>query len=180
MIKNIEEIILKIGDDPAREGLLDTPNRVIKSWQELFSGYMKEPGEILARDFDGYGYDQMVILRDIEIYSTCEHHMLPFFGRAHVAYLPSDRVVGLSKLARLVDCFSRRLQIQEKLTMQIANAIEEHLNPLGVGVIIEAKHMCMIARGIGKQNSVMTTSCLLGKFREPAVRSEFLTLINRG
>jgi len=180
MIKNIQEIISSIGDDPSREGVLDTPSRVIKSWGDLFSGYNQSPGDILKRDFEGCGYDQMVILKDIELYSTCEHHMLPFYGRAHVAYIPSDRVVGLSKLARLVDCFARRLQIQEKLTMDIANAINEHLNPIGVGVIIEAKHMCMIARGIAKQNSVMTTSCLLGKFRESEVRAEFLNLISRG
>ncbi len=180
MIKNIQEIITAIGDDPTREGVIDTPSRVVKSWNDLFAGYKQSPAEILARDFDGSGYDEMVVLRDIELYSTCEHHMLPFYGRAHVAYIPGDRVVGLSKLARLVDCFARRMQIQEKLTREIAQAIEDHLKPKGVGVVIEAKHMCMIARGVGKQNSVMTTSALLGQFKDGTVRSEFLTLIGRG
>lgn len=169
----VKSLLSAIGEDAAREGLLDTPKRVVKSWNELFAGYQQNPRTILERDFDGAGYDEMIVLRDIELYSTCEHHMLPFYGRAHVAYIPGTRVVGLSKLARLVECFARRLQIQEKLTREIAEAIDQCLSPRGVGVIIEAKHMCMVARGVGKQNSVMTTSALLGKFREPEVRAEF-------
>lgn len=169
----IKNLIFAIGEKPEREGLIDTPKRVVKSWRELFSGYHQNPNSILERDFDGAGYDEMIVLSNIELYSTCEHHMLPFYGRAHVAYIPNERVVGLSKLARLVECFARRLQIQEKLTREIANSIQDCLNPKGVGVIIEAKHMCMVARGVSKQNSVMTTSALLGKFREPEVRAEF-------
>ena len=169
----IRSMLSAIGEDPAREGLQDTPKRVVKSWSELFAGYDQNPAAILERDFAGGGYDEMIVLRDIELYSMCEHHMLPFYGKAHVAYIPNDRVVGLSKLARLVECFARRLQIQEKLTRQIADSIQDCLSPKGVGVIIEAKHMCMVARGVGKQNSVMTTSALLGKFRDAEVRAEF-------
>ncbi len=172
----IRDIIATIGDDPYREGLIDTPNRVVKSWGEIYRGYKMDPGEILKTTFSDEGYDQMVILRDIEMFSTCEHHMLPFIGKAHVAYIPRNRVVGLSKLARLVECFARRLQIQERLTLEIAHAIADHLSPKGVGVIIEAKHVCMLARGVNKQNSVMTTSHLLGVFREPEVRAEFMRL----
>ncbi len=175
----VQGMLRGIGEDPDREGLRDTPKRVVESWKELYGGYQQDPAEILARDFDGNGYDEMIVLRDIEMFSTCEHHLLPFFGRAHIAYIPGKRVVGLSKLARLVECFARRLQIQEKLTREIADAIQKHLNPVGVGVIIEAQHMCMVARGVGKQNSVMTTSALLGQFREQQVRSEFLALVKR-
>ena len=156
------------------ENLTDTPRRVVKSWCEIYSGYQDDPKKILARSFPGDGYSQMVMLKDIEMYSMCSHHMLPFFGKAHVAYIPSDRVVGLSKLARLVDCFSRRLQIQERLTEQIAAAMEEHLNPKGVMVIVEAQHMCMTMRGVGKQNSVMTTSAIRGAFTESNVKKVFL------
>lgn len=173
----VKQMLDAIGENSSREGLLDTPKRVVKSWRELFAGYEQNPSSILERDFDGAGYDEMIVLRDIELYSTCEHHMLPFYGKAHVAYIPGARVVGLSKLARLVECFARRLQIQEKLTREIAEAIHDCLAPKGVGVIIEAKHMCMVARGVGKQNSVMTTSALLGKFREHEVRQEFLALV---
>lgn len=185
MIKKEHEGIVKamlssIGEDVDREGLHDTPKRVVKSWGELYAGYNQNPGTILERDFAGEGYDEMIVLRDIELYSMCEHHMLPFYGKAHVAYIPGDRVVGLSKLARVVECFARRLQIQEKLTRQIAEAIEEHLKPKGVGVIIEAQHMCMVARGVGKQNSVMTTSALLGRFRDAEVRAEFFNHSGRG
>jgi GTP cyclohydrolase I len=175
----IRSMLTAIGENPDREGLLDTPKRVVKSWRELFSGYDQNPATILERDFEGGGYDEMIVLRDIELYSMCEHHMLPFYGRAHVAYIPGARVVGLSKLARVVECFARRLQIQEKLTRQIADAINEFLNPKGVGVIIEAQHMCMVARGVGKQNSVMTTSALIGKFRDSEVRAEFFNLTGR-
>ncbi len=175
---SIQEILAAIGEDPAREGLIDTPRRVVKSWSELYKGYSMEPKEILSTCFDSEGYDEMVILKDIELFSTCEHHMLPFFGKVHIAYIPHKKVVGLSKLARLAECFSRRLQIQERLTQQIANAIQEILQPIGVGVMIEAKHFCMVMRGVNKQNSIMTTSCLKGSIRsEQASREEFLNLI---
>lgn len=162
------------------DNTLDTPQRVVKSWSQIYGGYSQSPDEILARRFPGSGYDQMVVLKDIEMYSMCSHHMLPFFGKAHIAYIPKSEVVGLSKLARLVDCFSKRLQIQEKLTQQIADAIKEHLKPDGVMVIIEAQHMCMTMRGVGKQNSTMTTSAIKGAFKESGVREEFLSLIKRG
>ena len=161
------------------ENTKDTPSRVVRSWAELYSGYEQDPKQILERSFPGEGYNQMVTLKDIEMYSMCSHHMLPFFGKAHVAYIPKNRVVGLSKLARLVDCFSRRLQIQEKLTEQIADSIEEGLDARGVMVVIEAQHMCMTMRGVGKQNSIMTTSSIKGVFKEDSVRQEFLSLIGR-
>ncbi len=177
---NVVRMIEAIGEDPSREGLLDTPKRVVKSWKDLYAGYDKDPKQVLGTTFDAEGYDQMVVLRDIEMYSTCEHHMLPFFGKAHIAYIPNKRVVGLSKLARLLECYSRRLQIQERLTQQIGNAIQEVLKPRGVAVVIEAKHFCMVARGIGKQNSVMTTSHLLGDFyKDQKCRDEFMTLIGK-
>lgn len=178
---NITEIIKAIGEDPTREGLVNTPKRVEKSWGELFGGYGKNSKEILGVTFEeGMGsYDQIILCDNIELYSTCEHHMLPFYGKAHVGYIPRKKVVGLSKLARLVDMFARRLQIQERLTQQIAEAIQEHLDPVGVGVVIQAKHFCMMSRGVGKQNSVMTTSCLLGEMRDSA-KDEFLKLCIRG
>lgn len=179
-LKLIRDLLIAIGEDPTREGLLDTPKRVVKSWIELFGGYDKDIKAILGTTFvqEGYKYDEMVLLRNVELYSTCEHHLLPFYGTAHVAYIPRERVVGLSKLARLVDAFSKRLQIQEKLTNQIANALVEHLDPIGVAVIIDAKHHCMCARGVGKQNSSMVTSALRGVFKtKPEARQEFLDLI---
>lgn len=163
-----------------RAGLVDTPARVVRSWGELYGGYEQDPKKILGTTFEQEGYivSEMILCKDIELYSTCEHHLLPFYGRAHVAYIPSKRIVGLSKLARLVDCFSRRLQIQEKLTNQIADALDEHLKPKGVAVVIEAKHHCMCSRGVAKQNSTMVTSALRGVFRKHAVtRQEFLGLI---
>lgn len=167
-----------IGENPKREGLLDTPRRVVKSWKEIFRGYHMDPKEILSTRFSANGYDQMVVLKDIEIFSLCEHHMLPFFGRVHIAYIPGKKVVGLSKLARLAECFSRRLQIQENLTQQIAEAIEEHLSPRGVGVMVEAKHLCMTMRGVNKQHSIMRTSCLTGLIKTSSSgRAEFLRLI---
>lgn len=178
---HVRQILKDIGENPNRPGLLDTPKRVVKSWKETFAGYGQNPTDILGRTFapEGYKYNEMVLLKGIELYSTCEHHMLPFYGRAHVAYIPTDRVVGLSKLARLVDCFARRLQIQEKLTEQIAQAIQEVLQPKGVAVVIEAKHHCMCARGIGKQNSNMMTSALRGAFlSNPETRAEFFNLVN--
>jgi len=180
ILRNLQEIIAFIGEDPDREGLIETPARIIKSWGKLFGGYEQDPKDILARTFSESGnYDEMIISKDIEFYSTCEHHMLPFFGRAHIAYIPKSRVVGISKLSRLLECFSRRLQIQERLTSQIADSIVEHLDPQGVGVLIEAQHLCMVARGVEKQNSIMTTSALKGCFQNPETRMEFLSLCGR-
>jgi GTP cyclohydrolase I len=169
-----------IGEDPKREGLLDTPRRVVRSWTELFAGYAQDPAAILSRDFDRDGYDEMIVCRDIQFFSTCEHHMQPFFGRVHIGYVPKEKVVGLSKLARLVEVFARRLQIQERLTEQIAAAIQEHVRPVGVGVVIEAQHFCMICRGVQKQESALITSSLKGCFRDVApARAEFLALVHR-
>jgi GTP cyclohydrolase IA len=168
-----------IGEDPAREGLLDTPKRVVKAWDEMTCGYGQDPAAILGSHFDGEGYDQMVLCRDIEFYSTCEHHLLPFSGVAHIAYVPRSRVVGLSKMARLLDCFARRLQIQEKLTKQVAVTMMEVLKPLGVGVMVEAKHLCMACRGVQKQKSTMVTTALHGVFKRHAVREEFFLQCRR-
>ena len=175
---HITRVLEYIGEDPAREGLLETPSRVVKSWSKLYGGYREDPAEILGKTFESE-CDEMVILKNIELYSCCEHHMLPFIGKVHIGYLPgTGRVVGISKLARLVECFARRLQIQERLTKQIADAIQKELSPLGVGVIIEAQHLCMQMRGVEKQNSVMATSVMLGQFREnEAARAEFLSRI---
>ncbi|MDX2072882.1 MAG: GTP cyclohydrolase I FolE [Alphaproteobacteria bacterium] len=170
------------GEDPAREGLLDTPKRVIKSYAELFAGYDTNPKDILNTTFEEVGgYDEMIVLRDIEFHSHCEHHMLPFTGRAHIAYIPRDKVVGLSKLARLVDVYARRLQIQEKMTAQIAKSLDEVLNPKGVAVVIDATHMCMTMRGVRKHGSIMQTSRLTGLFKsDPRTRQEFFSLIKYG
>ncbi len=169
------------GDDPTREGLLDTPRRVVNSYAEFFGGYGEEPEEILRRTFEETeGYDEMVLLRDIRFESHCEHHMAPIIGRAHVAYLPHRRVVGISKLARLVDVYARRLQIQEKMTSQIANAIQDVLMPKGVAVVIEAAHQCMTTRGVHKPGVLMTTSRMLGAFRDDdATRRELLAMIGK-
>lgn len=176
----IKDMLKSIGEDVGREGLLDTPKRVVKSWSTLFGGYHQDPKTILGTVFDSDNYDQMIVLRDIEMFSTCEHHMLPFFGKAHVAYIPNGKVVGLSKLARLVECFSRRLQIQERLTQQIADAIMDHTGAKGCGVVLEAKHFCMVARGVSKQNSVMMTSALRGDFHtDPTMRAEFLSMVTK-
>ena len=166
------------GDDPAREGLLDTPGRVVRSYRELFAGYETDPRSYLERTFEEVGgYDQLVVLKNIRVVSCCEHHMLPVIGQAHVAYLPRDRVVGISKLSRVVNGFARRLQIQEKLTAEIANAIQEVLNPHGVGVVIEAEHSCMTLRGVNTPGSSLVTSTLLGVVRDdPRTREEFLRL----
>lgn len=161
-----------LGEDPDREGLKETPRRVVKAWDELTAGYSQTPAELLSMSFDGAGYDQMVVLRQIEFHSTCEHHLLPFSGLASVAYIPRRRVVGLSKIARLVDCFARRLQIQEKMTQEIAQAMML-LKPVGVGVILSARHMCMSCRGVMKHQPQMVTSCLLGQFKRAEVREEF-------
>ncbi|WP_338663619.1 GTP cyclohydrolase I FolE [Pararoseomonas sp. SCSIO 73927] len=176
----VRTLILWAGDDPAREGLLDTPKRVAKSYLELFGGYATDPVQLLQRSFEEVaGYDEMVVLRDIRLESHCEHHMVPIIGRAHVGYLPRGRVVGISKLARVVDAFSKRLQIQEKLTAQIANAINDVLDPIGVAVVVEAAHQCMTTRGVHKHGVTMVTSTMLGAFRDDhATRREFLSIIN--
>jgi GTP cyclohydrolase IA len=176
---HVTRILQYIGDDPKRDGLIETPGRVVRSWGELFGGYKLNAADVLCKEFDVDGYDEMIICRNIDFYSTCEHHMQPFYGRAHVGYIPSKKVVGLSKLARLVDVFARRLQIQERLTSQIADAMEKHLSPLGVAVLIEATHFCMVCRGVRKQNSAMTTSSLKGRLTEAAPRAEFLSLVLR-
>ena len=167
------------GDDPEREGLIDTPSRVVRSYEEFFVGYSVDPREILARTFSEVdGYDEMIVLKDIRFESYCEHHMVPIIGRAHVAYLPEHRVVGISKLARLVDAFAKRLQIQEKMTVQIADTLNEVLQPKGVGVILEASHQCMSTRGVHKAGVEMVTSRMLGTFRtDPSTRREFLAIV---
>ena len=167
------------GEDPTREGLLDTPKRVTRAYQDWFSGYAIEPAEYLRRTFEEVaGYDEMIVLRDIEFQSHCEHHMAPIIGRAHVGYLPTDRVVGISKLARVVEAYSRRFQVQEKLTAQIAHCIEHVLAPRGVGVVIEASHQCMTTRGVRKSGVTMVTSQMLGTFREDErTRAEFLNIV---
>lgn len=177
-IAAVREILIAIGEDPDREGLRDTPTRVARSWAELYSGYSQDPAEVLATTFgDVDGYNEMILLKDIPFHSTCEHHMLPFNGVAHVAYLPKERVVGLSKLARLVDVYARRLQIQERMTREMARAIMTHLQPLGCGVVVEATHGCMVCRGVKKEGAKMVTSTLAGDFQNPATRAEFLALI---
>ena len=170
-------ILKDLGEDSAREGLIKTPERAAKAMHFLTHGYDLDPSEILRSAMFSEEYSQMVIVKDIEIYSLCEHHLLPFFGRAHVAYIPNGRIVGLSKIPRVVDAYARRLQVQERLTMEVRNCIQETLNPLGVAVVIEARHMCMIMRGIQKQNSVATTSAFTGEFNADKTRSEFLRLI---
>lgn len=167
------------GDDPSREGLLETPKRVAKAYRELFAGYEQDPRDYLSKTFEQVGgYDSMVVLKDIKVMSFCEHHMLPFLGRAHVGYLPTDRVVGISKLSRVVNAFSRRLQIQEKLTAEIAEAINDILRPQGVGVMIEAEHQCMTMRGVKEPGSKLVTSRLMGVIRDdPRTREEFLKLV---
>lgn len=168
------------GEDPEREGLRDTPSRVARSYEEFFKGYAEDPVALLARTFEEIeGYDEMVVLRDIRIESHCEHHMVPIIGRAHVAYLPGTRVVGISKLARVVDAYAHRFQIQEKMTAQIANTIQEVLQPRGVAVVIEANHQCMSTRGVHKPGASMVTSRMLGAFRDdPSTRKEFLSIIS--
>jgi len=170
------------GDDPNREGLLETPGRVARAYKELFAGYETDPRDYLARTFEEVaGYDELVVLRDIRVVSFCEHHMLPFLGKAHVGYLPTDRVVGISKLARVVHGFARRLQIQEKLTAEIAGSIQEILKPRGVGVVIESEHSCMTMRGVNTPGSRLTTSSLLGVVRDdPRTRQEFLEFVRDG
>ena len=177
----VRTLIRWAGDDPSREGLKGTPDRVVRAWQEFYRGYDEDPYEILARTFEEIeGYDEMVVLKDIRFESHCEHHLLPIIGVAHVAYLPNTRVVGVSKLARLVEAYAKRLQIQEKMTAQIASAIDEVLRPGGVAVVIEAEHQCMTTRGIHKPGATMVTSRMLGGFRsDQKTRREFLAMIGQ-
>lgn len=174
----VKTLLGYIENDPSREGLEDTPSRVINSWDEIFAGYHQSPEHVLSSTFNGEGYDGIVLLKDIEFHSTCEHHLQPFTGSAHVAYIPTDRIVGISKLARIVDLHSRRLQNQERITKNVADDLEEHLSPLGCAVIIEASHGCMQCRGVKKQNATMTTSSMRGVFYDKAeARSELMRLI---
>ena len=175
---NYKEVIVNLGEDPSREGLLKTPERVAKAMQFLTQGYDQNPHEILKSAMFAEKYDEMVIVKDIEIYSLCEHHMLPFFGKCHIAYIPNGHIVGLSKFPRMVDAFSRRLQVQERLTDQIRDCLDETLNPQGVAVCIEAQHLCMQMRGVQKQNSITTTSAFSGAFMEEDItRQEFMSLV---
>ena len=171
------ELIARYDVDPTRDGLLKTPGRAATAIEFLTQGYQQDPAEILGEALFHVSYDEMVIVRDIEMYSLCEHHVLPFFGRVHIAYIPNGKVVGLSKLPRLVDVFARRLQVQERMTQQIASAIEEAIAPKGVGVVIEARHLCMMMRGVEKQSSSTVTSAMLGAFRRQPTRGEFLSLV---
>lgn len=176
----IHTLLLWAGDDPSREGLLDTPKRVARAYEDWFSGYKDDPVEFMKRTFEEVdGYDEMIVLRDIEFESHCEHHMAPIIGHAHVGYLPKNKIVGISKLARVVEAFARRFQVQEKMTAQVANCVADVLNPKGVGVVIEAAHQCMTTRGIHKTNVSMVTSTMLGTFRKDArTRAEFLRMID--
>ena len=183
-VASADDIIIRqlqyIGEDPLREGLQETPARVIRSWSELYGGYKIDPVSVFKTFKDG-ACDEMVLLKDIEFYSTCEHHLLPFFGKAHIAYIPDGKVVGISKLARLLEVFARRLQIQERLGQQVTEAMNKYLLPKGAACILEAQHFCMVSRGIQKQNSIMVTSSLTGVFRDkPEARSELLSLIHLG
>jgi GTP cyclohydrolase I len=176
----VHELLKEIGEDPAREGLQKTPGRVARSFEFLLSGYQSDPKEIINQAVFASESNNMIISRDIEVYSMCEHHMLPFFGRCHIGYVADKKVLGLSKLARIVDVYSRRLQIQERLTAEIAQEIMDATDAEGVGVVVECKHLCSMMRGVQKQNSIMTTSSVLGSFRnDPATRAEFLDLISR-
>ncbi len=178
LIKNYKENITLLGEDPQREGLLKTPERIAKAMQFITQGYQQDAHAILDSAKFHEEISEMIVVKDIELYSMCEHHMVPFFGKAHIAYIPNGWITGLSKLARVVDVYSRRLQVQERLTTQILAAIKETLNPLGVAVVIEAKHLCMMMRGVQKQNSVTTTSAFDGEFMKHTTRNEFLKLIS--
>ncbi len=173
------EVLIDLGEDPTREGLVKTPERVAKALQFLTHGKNLDPAAILRSAMFKEEYQQMVIVKDIEVYSLCEHHMLPFFGKAHVAYIPNGHIVGLSKIPRVVDAFARRLQVQERLTVEIRNCINETLKPLGVAVVIEAQHLCMIMRGIQKQHSIATTSAFTGEFQQDRTRAEFIRLVSK-
>jgi len=182
MIDEIRHILTELGEDPARDGLVKTPQRVDASLRYLTSGYQKDADQLLNGAMFDVAYDEMVIVKNIEVFSLCEHHLLPFFGKCHVAYIPNGKVIGLSKIPRLVDMYARRLQVQERLTMQIADTINHKISPKGVGVVIEAQHLCMIMRGVEKQNSIAVTSSMLGGFKDNLdTRNEFLNLLhNRG
>jgi GTP cyclohydrolase I len=180
MESGVVRFLQYLGLDVNDESIADTPKRVVKSWSELYAGYSQDPADILARTFPPDSYDEMVILSGIDFHSTCEHHLLPFTGVAHVGYIPADRVVGLSKLARLVDCFARRLQIQERMTVQIADSIESVLNARGVAVVVNAHHSCMGCRGVRKPRGRMITSAVRGLLQEPTARQEFMTLVSGG
>lgn len=174
------QLLIEIGEDPDREGLIDTPKRVAKAYEFILQGYNQDIDKIINSAIFTQENDNLILVKDIEIYSMCEHHMLPFFGKCHVGYISKGNVIGVSKIARIVDCYSRRLQIQENLTRQIAEEILSSIDALGVGVVIEAQHLCMMMRGVEKQNSMMTTSCMLGSFRSNQItRSEFLSLIKK-
>ncbi len=178
--KLIRELLVELGEDPEREGLRKTPERVADTYDFLSGGYRTDPAEVVHGAIFRAEANNMIIVRDIEVFSLCEHHLLPFFGRCHIGYIAGERVLGVSKLSRIVDCYARRLQLQERLTSQIAQEIEQAVQAEGVGVVIECRHLCMMMRGVEKQNSVMSTSTVLGSFREePATRAEFLTLISR-
>jgi GTP cyclohydrolase I len=178
MIDEIRTILKEIGEDPSRDGLQNTPLRVDRAFRFLTSGYRMDPDELLNKALFDVAYDEMVIVRDIEVFSLCEHHLLPFFGKCHVGYIPNGRVIGLSKIPRLVDMFARRLQVQERLTTQIADTINNKIHPRGVAVVVEAQHLCMIMRGVEKQNSVAVTSSMLGAFKDNQnTRNEFLNLV---
>lgn len=177
--QSVERILKAIGEDRNREGLIKTPARVANAYEEIFSGYTTDPDKLINGALFTVDYDEMVVVRDIEFYSMCEHHMLPFFGKAHVAYLPRKKVIGLSKIPRIVDMFAHRLQVQERLTQQIAEFIQEKIDPLGVGVVIEGQHLCMMMRGIKKEQAKMTTSAMLGGFRTRLeTRMEFLNMLH--
>ena len=181
MEEQVRLILKALGEDPDREGLVKTPQRVAQALTFLTQGYHQDPAKVINDALFTEDYEEMIVQRDIDFYSLCEHHLLPFFGRAHVAYIPHHKIVGISKLARLVDVYARRLQVQERLTNQIANTIMERLDPLGVAVVIEAEHLCMRMRGVEKQNSMIITSTLLGAFRtRQETRNEFMTLIRAG
>ena len=174
----VREMIVRLGEDPNREGLAGTPERVHRAYEQLLRGYRQDPESMLKQALFTVDYDEMVIVKDVEMFSLCEHHMLPFFGKVHVAYIPNGKVIGLSKIPRLIEIFSRRLQIQERLTTQIAETIQHAIEPQGVGVVIEARHLCMMMRGVEKQHSAAVTSSMLGSFREnQETRTEFLSLI---
>lgn len=175
---NFDSILQEIGEDPEREGLMKTPERAAKAMQFLTQGYEQDAEQILRSAMFAEDYSEMVIVKDIELYSLCEHHMLPFFGKAHVAYIPNGHIVGLSKIPRVIDVFARRLQVQERLTDQILHCIQDTLQPLGVAIVIEARHMCMMMRGVQKQNSVTTTSAFTGEFQRVETRNEFLNLLS--
>ena len=175
---HVTDMLSTLGEDPDREGLVQTPKRVAKAYQFLTHGYAKNPYAILNSAIFEEDYSEMVLVKDIEVYSLCEHHMLPFFGKAHVAYIPNGKIVGLSKIPRVVDVFARRLQVQERLTIEVRDAIKEVLDPLGVAVVIEAQHLCMMMRGAEKQNSVTTTSAMSGEFMNSPTRAEFMRLIH--